>query len=151
MKFRGKRIFFEKTGFIFHISHIVLVVYIPYLTKTPLKKRRLHSCPCKILPVVLVADGQSKLIEADHPPDEGTSKVFIGTKSSTSETPICFEVVERSGRKRWPKAITSPDSKGSDTSTISNPRSPSDDSPRREDKPPEPVVVKIQPGFQTSW
>jgi hypothetical protein len=85
MKFRGKRIFFEKTGFIFHISHIVLVVYIPYLTKTPLKKRRLHSCPCKILPVVLVADGQSKLIEADHPPDEGTSKVFIGTKSSTSE------------------------------------------------------------------
>jgi hypothetical protein len=42
------------------------------------------------IPIVLVADDWNKLVEADHPSDEGTSEIFISTKSSISETPMCF-------------------------------------------------------------
>jgi hypothetical protein len=57
-----------------------MIVYIPHLTKTLLKKYKLHTSPCKTIPVVLVVDNRIKLVEADYPPDEGTSKIFIGTK-----------------------------------------------------------------------
>jgi hypothetical protein len=51
------------------------------------KENYIHPDPCNTLPVVLVTNSQNSLLEGDHLPDEGTSKVFSGTKSSTSGIP----------------------------------------------------------------
>jgi hypothetical protein len=61
------------------------------------KKEKLHPGPYKTLPVVLAADGRNSRLEADHLADDGTSNVFSGNKSSTSEIPTCFVIVERPG------------------------------------------------------
>jgi len=98
------KVFFWKPGC---ISHIILTVYIPNLTKTPLKERKLYLGPCKILSVVPVVDGRNSRLEAHHHLDNGTSKVFNGTKSSTLEIPTYFVVAKRPGHARWPVAIAS--------------------------------------------
>lgn len=67
-----------------------MIVYIPHLTKMLLKEIKITLKSLQDNPVVLVADDRSKLVEADHPSDEGTSEIFISTKSSILETPICF-------------------------------------------------------------
>jgi hypothetical protein len=81
---------------------------------------------------VLARQYWSKLVEADRPPDKGPSEIFIGTKSSTSKTPIIrftseifigtksstsetpiirftseifIVAIERSWRIRWSEAI----------------------------------------------
>jgi hypothetical protein len=113
------------------------------------RKKNYIQVLAKTLPVVLAADSRNSRLEADHLADDGTSNVFSGTKSSTSEIPTCFVIVERPGRGRWPVAIASLENEGSGASTTNNPGTPDDDTPGRKSKPPE-VGTENQPDL-TSW
>jgi hypothetical protein len=95
--------------------------------------------------VVLAADGRNSSLKADHLPDDGTSKVFRGTKSSTSEIPTCFVAAERPRQARWLVDIASPENKGSGALTTNNPGTPDDDTPGRGSEPPEEVETENQP------
>ena len=73
------------------------MVYIPNLTKTSLKNKKIHINPCKKLPIFLITDGRSSGNEAGHLPDAGMSKFLSGVKSRTSEASPCVVVTERPG------------------------------------------------------
>ena len=51
-----------------------MIVCIPHLTKVPLNEIKITVKSLQEHPVVLVTDDRSTLVEADHPPDEGTSE-----------------------------------------------------------------------------
>ena len=57
-----------------YISQKDLIVYIVQFIRTTMKKKELHTNPCKKLPAVLVAGGRRRRTEAVHYPDEATSK-----------------------------------------------------------------------------
>ena len=73
-------------------------------------------------PVVLVTDDRSTLVEADHPPDEGTSEFSWAPRVAHQKLEQAFFVAaERSDWTTWPEE--------SNATTISIPRSPHNDSP----------------------
>jgi hypothetical protein len=76
------KVFFRKPVY---ISHIVLMVYIPTLTKIPLRKMKITTKSLQASPTR--RRRPDSLVAADHPPDEDTH-ILNGTQSSTPATPM---------------------------------------------------------------